>query len=92
MKIAFAFVLVSLACITAQAVDVFPSYKPSSRSPEPLDIRTNVYGASRHAPNAIKVGELVPDFSVPQASGGKFSLATTRQSDDVVILFYRGHW
>jgi hypothetical protein len=69
-----------------------PRYKPSSRSPEALDIRTNSYGASRSAPDAIGVGEQVVDFSAAKAGGGLVSLRQKRQQGDVAIIFYRGHW
>ena len=53
-----------------QAGEAFPRYKPSSRSAEPMDIRTNAYGACRDAPNAIGVGDVVPDFTLAGAGGG----------------------
>jgi hypothetical protein len=74
------------------AEDVYPRYKPSSRSPQPLDIRTNAYGASRSAPDALKIGERAPDFTLPRADGGIVSLAEARRAGPVVIVFYRGHW
>ena len=58
-------VTVSLA--VEQEANPFPRYKPFSRAPAPLDIRTNTYGASRTAPNALGVGDTVPDFTVPRA-------------------------
>jgi len=73
------------------ADDAFPRYKPASRT-EPMDIRTNAYGASRSAPNALKIGDLAPDFKLPRAGGGSVSLTAARQSGPVAIIFYRGHW
>ncbi len=84
-----------VACLLAGAAvaeDAFPRYKPSSRSPEPLDIRTNAYGASRDAPEALRIGDEVPDFVVPRAGGGEVSLAELRDDGPVAIIFYRGHW
>jgi hypothetical protein len=69
-----------------------PRYKPSSRSPAPLDIRTNAYGASQSAPNALNVGDKVPDFSAPKPGGGLVSLRSARKQGPVAIIFYRGHW
>ncbi len=69
-----------------------PLYKPSSRSPQPLDILDNRYGASVSAPNALEIGDKVPDFRIPRAGGGEVALQTLRASGEVVILFYRGHW
>jgi hypothetical protein len=69
-----------------------PRYKPSSRSPEPLDIRDNVYGASRNAPKALGIGTRIADFRVPRAGGGFVSLREARSQGPVAIIFYRGHW
>ena len=69
-----------------------PRYKPYSRAPAPVDIRTNGYGASRNAPNALGIGDTVPDFNVPRSGGGTVSLAEARQSGPVALIFYRGHW
>lgn len=69
-----------------------PRYKPASRAPAPMDIRTNAYGASRAAPEALGIGDAAPDFLIPRASGGQLSLAQTRARGDVVLVFYRGHW
>ena len=83
-------VTVSLA--VEQEANPFPRYKPFSRAPAPLDIHTNTYGASRTAPNALGVGDTVPDFTVPRAGGGMVSLADARYSGPVAVIFYRGHW
>ncbi len=91
------FLAAGLALSTASAVlsaaeDPYPRYKPSTRSPEPIDIRTNAYGASRSAPNALEIGARAPDFTVPRAGGGTVSLRDAHQDGPVVIIFYRGHW
>lgn len=83
--------LCALAPALATASD-YPRYKPASRSPEPLDIRTNAYGASRSAPDALRIGDRAPDFTVPRAGGGIVSLAEARETGPVVVIFYRGHW
>ena len=70
----------------------YPTYKPSSRSPEAVDIRTNAYGASRDAPNALRIGEVAPDFTAPRAGGGKVALVDARAEGPVALIFYRGHW
>ena len=76
----------------AENNSAYPTYKPASRSPEPIDIRRNAYGASRSAPDALKIGERAPDFTVPRAGGGSLALESARSQGDVVIIFYRGHW
>ena len=86
----FAMVLATLCCTQASAE--VPRYKPSSRSPEPVDITSNRYGASRSAPDALQIGERAPDFSAPRAGGGLLSLRALRKQGPVVIIFYRGHW
>ncbi len=69
-----------------------PRYKPSARSPEALDIRTNAYGASGSAPGALELGDTVVDFSAPRPGGGLVSLRAARQQGPVAVIFYRGHW
>lgn len=75
----------------ARAED-YPRYKPASRNPEPMDIRTNAYGASRSAPEALRIGDTAPDFVAPRAGGGSLSLQAMRASGPVALIFYRGHW
>jgi hypothetical protein len=95
MKLTLACAFVALLQATPGSLwaeeDSFPSYKPSSRSPQPLDIRTNAYGASRNAPDALGIGARVPDFTVPRAGGGSVSLSDARAKGEVAIIFYRGH-
>ena len=74
------------------AEELFPTYKPSSRSPQAIDIRLSAYGASRDAPQALDIGERVQDFSVRRAGVGLIALREHRQAGPVVIVFYRGHW
>lgn len=40
----------------------------------------------------LKVGDLAPDFSLPNALGKKVSLSETLKSNTVVLKFYRGEW
>lgn len=96
MKSAFALALAGLLQFSGPSVhaqeDSFARYKPSSRSPEAIDIRSNSYGASSLAPAALKIGEQGPGFELPLASGGRVSLQELRQDGPVAIIFYRGHW
>ena len=85
--------LMSLSSVCANtAAAATPHYKPSSRSPEAMDITSNAYGFSRSAPEALELGRSAPDFSLPRAGGGTSSLAPARSQGPVVIVFYRGHW
>jgi hypothetical protein len=87
--------LISLPALTitaAAAEPDHPRYKPSSRSPEPLDIRTNEYGASRAAPEALEIGDTAPEFTLARVGGGVLGLGEVRRSGPVVLIFYRGHW
>ena len=81
---------VMLLC-TSIAWGASPLYKPSARSPAPLDITTNEYGYSTNAPQALAIGDKAPDFVVPGQSK-QLSLAALRRNGPVVIIFYRGHW
>lgn len=96
MKSAFALALAGLLQFSSASAFAqegsFARYKPSSRSPEAIDIRSNSYGASRLAPTALKIGEQAPGFQLPLASGGSVSLQQLRQQGPVAIIFYRGHW
>ena len=89
---ALIFLLQALAALAWGEDGSFPRYKPSARSPEALDIRTNAYGASRNAPDALGIGSRAPDFMLPRAGGGSVSLAAARAHGPVAIIFYRGHW
>jgi hypothetical protein len=41
----------------------------------------------------LQVGELAPDFVLPQSgSGRQWSLSETLQKGPVVLSFYRGQW
>jgi peroxiredoxin len=41
---------------------------------------------------ALKVGAMAPNFSLPNAQGGTFELATQLSKGPVVVTFYRGGW
>ena len=69
-----------------------PRYKPSGRSPEPVDITLNAYGYSANAPDALEIGDKAPDFRVVTPNGVTLTSQRLRASGDVAIIFYRGHW
>ncbi len=85
------FVGASVPALVAAAETTVPLYKPSSRSPEPLDITKNAYGFSNTAPAALKIGDVAPNFVVP-GQGQMLELAKLSARGPVVIVFYRGHW
>ena len=84
--------LYSLAPSATAADNGYPAFKPSARSAAAVDIRTSAYGASRDAPDALDIGDVVTDFSVRRVGGGLFALRRLRREGPVAIIFYRGHW
>lgn len=94
MKPVLSFLLFCLLQPIAGAAEEnpYPRYKPSTGSPQALDIRSNTYGASRDAPDALGIGDVVPNFEVRKVGGGTVSLGTLRKQGSVVLIFYRGHW
>ncbi len=80
-----------LTATVASAGDAIPRYKPSSQAPEALDITSNAYGFSRTAPDALKIGDTAPDFTLAGPKG-VISLAELRRKGEVAVIFYRGHW
>ncbi len=40
----------------------------------------------------IQVGESAPDFTLEAFRGGRVTLSDFRGRQDVVLVFYRGHW
>jgi len=45
------------------------------------------------APDAVRVGELAPDFQLTDTAGKPVSLASLREGKkDVLLIFYRGYW
>ncbi len=85
-----AFLLATAHMAAAEAP--VPTYKPSARSPTPVPINTDAYGYSASAPQALGLGDTVPDFTAPGADGRNVSLAQARRAGPVAIIFYRGHW
>ncbi len=71
---------------------LYPKYKPSARSPDAIDIRSNAYGASNSAPNALQITDVVPDLVLSKAGGGTISLKSLYATGPAALVFYRGHW
>lgn len=42
--------------------------------------------------NALKTGDMAPDFMLPDATGKKISLKETLTHGPVILVFYRGGW
>ncbi len=42
--------------------------------------------------NTLKIGDTVPDFTLPDATGNDFQMAKLLEKGPVVLTFYRGHW
>lgn len=42
--------------------------------------------------NALKTGDIAPDFALPDASGRKISLKGLLEDAPVILVFYRGGW
>lgn len=40
----------------------------------------------------IKIGEPAPDFTLQSHDGKNISLSDYRGKENVVLVFYRGHW
>jgi hypothetical protein len=40
----------------------------------------------------IQVGESAPDFTLDAFRGGRVTLSDFRGRQDVLLVFYRGHW
>ncbi len=47
---------------------------------------------SRIAETSLKVGEQIPDFSLPNARGTKVAIADLLKNGPLVLTFYRGAW
>jgi AhpC/TSA family len=73
-------VAASAAVLVAAAAWAFPP-NPTRIAPPP--------GIEQ---SAIAVGAEAPDFSLPMATGGTFTLADARKDGPVVLVFYRGYW
>jgi peroxiredoxin len=55
-----------------------------------LDRSAEAFGAGTYS--APRVGEVAPDFTLPDANGTQVSLAELRGRNRVVLGFYRGSW
>jgi len=40
----------------------------------------------------VKVGDRAPDFTLENMDGKRITLSDFRDRNNVVLVFYRGHW
>jgi cytochrome oxidase Cu insertion factor (SCO1/SenC/PrrC family) len=40
----------------------------------------------------VKVGDPAPDFTLEDENGKPMTLSQFREKQDVILVFYRGHW
>lgn len=71
-----ALALVLAACVLASA--------PSRAADKSPDVS--------HRRDPVGVGELAPDFTLPDQDGRPRTLSAERGGRAVVLVFYRGHW
>lgn len=57
-----------------------------------MDAETARLAASHATDGALKVGDLAPDFILPDAHGGPVRLYSLLKDGPVVLVFYRGGW
>jgi peroxiredoxin len=48
--------------------------------------------ASTPAVHTPKIGEVAPDFELPDSTGALRELSELTARGPLVLLFYRGHW
>lgn len=81
----------TLAAELKEFQEKFMSQVPEEMG-EMFAAKTQELAKSGLVESAIKVGDKVPDFVLPDAQGNKVSLADLRAKGPVVIAFYRGGW
>lgn len=59
---------------------------------EPLQDAITSITASFSAQSAIKVGDTIPEFHLPNAVGKELSLAELLNKGPLLLVFYRGEW
>jgi peroxiredoxin len=84
-----ALLVVGAAGCAAPAAGTAPAAGPI---PAPTNNETNVPQIGVTNNDGLDVGAAAPDFSLPTADGGSFSLASARAEGPVVLVFFRGHW
>ncbi len=80
---------------TQELADARDFYR-GQRIPKPalqvMDAATAELKASRAADNALKPGDIAPDFILPNVDGRSVRLYSELERGPVVLVFYRGGW
>ena len=83
---------------THSLADDLADYRAGFQQQAPQDIQdtmtaaTDALDASGIANQALTVGDVAPDFELPDATGKSVSLSDLLKQGPVVINFYRGEW
>jgi AhpC/TSA family len=62
---------------------------PLSRKQNPI---LSMGDSSSGPGTLVQVGQVAPDFELPDSTGVNRRLSELADSRPVVVLFYRGHW
>lgn len=81
----------SLADRIGETVGNFMSALPEEEAQTVAGSFEKLY-ASQIAAHAIKVGDVAPDFTLPNVTGDPVSLQETLRNGPLVLSFYRGGW
>lgn len=59
---------------------------------KPVGVETQAVTAEQAAQTALKAGDQMPAFELPDSKGKKVSSAELLKSSNLVVVFYRGGW
>ena len=76
----------------ATARDYYRTQRIPSAKLQIMDAATDALTASGAAHSALKIGDIVPDFILPDVDGTSFRLYGALENGPVVLVFYRGGW
>ena len=83
----------------SRLIDEIKKYQEGFKKKAPLEIQNIMLAATKKlqdesiSKNALKVGDTVKDFNLPNALGQEVSLVSVLEKNDFVIVsFYRGVW
>lgn len=75
----------STLCVLATLLTI-----SAAASTEPPATLEDAYGHDDRAPNAIRLGQTAPDFTLPTADGEQLTLSAL--TGQTVLIFFRGDW